>query len=262
MTESVTFTDRLAGLANAGNLYLQNLLLPLDLRVKYDIPIEGAEAPFPFAKMVIVTLVLAGLLLLTFYRNNRSTSVGIGLFWVFVTLAPVSGIVPSPRFASDSYLYVALPGLCWAIGGLVQTLPTVRPRLKGVAAVAVCVVLVALLPVRISTAEKWRDGVQLWEATYQLYPDSPRVCRSWGVAHMFGRPFADSPEESTSRAAVIFQRCMETLGHREMFVGNLGVVHFSLGNLDASRGYFLEALSYDPDDTRSRNYLQLIDGNR
>ena len=258
VTASVTPLDRLANLANASYLYLQNVILPLDLRVKYDLPFEGVAAPFPTMRFALVCLVLVGLLMLAWRRSSRGSALGIGALWILVTIAPVSGIVPSPRYASDSYLYLVLPGVCWAAAAMMQSLASRRPRLGRAAMVVACAALVALVPIRVSTADKWRDSVRLWETTFRLYPDSPQVCRNWGVAHMFGRVYAATPEESTRRAAAIFQGCIETLGHREMFVGNLGVLHFQLGNLDQSRGYFLEALAYDPEDTRARTYLQTL----
>lgn len=259
VSHSMTLVDRVENLSHAGHIYLQNIILPLALQAKYILGEEGVDAPFPFAKLLLVALAVVGLFCLAFHRKTRTSALGIGSLWFLATLAPASGIIPSPRFASDSYVYVALPGLCWVLGHVTQVAVAKHPRLKRTMLGLLMTGIVALIPIRVITAEKWQDGVCLWEATYAIYPDSPQVCRKLGNAHMFGRSYANSPNESSRRAVAVFEMCIETVGHRELFVGNLGVVYFHLQDMARSRDYLLEAISYEPSDTRALNYLQRIE---
>lgn len=92
--------------------YLRLLILPVGLKVFYEIPLQRGV----FNLHIIVTfLLLAFHIFLGIYFWKRSKPLFFGLMWIFVTLLPVSNIpaVIYPSLLAERYLY--LPSVGFAI---------------------------------------------------------------------------------------------------------------------------------------------------
>src|SRR5207249_6348804 len=94
--------------------YLRLLVLPVNLKVFYSIPI--AESPASIE--VLLSLLAIGLVVAAgVVMRRRAPDFFFGIGWVLVTLAPVSGVVAflRPALMADRYLYIPSIGACLAV---------------------------------------------------------------------------------------------------------------------------------------------------
>jgi hypothetical protein len=107
----------------------------------------------------------------TWLARTRPT-VGFGLLWFVVALAPVMHIVPMRVFAADRFVHLSLVGGAIAAGALVAAFDApARPALVRHAAqgCGVAVVLALLLFTR-HRIPAWHDEVTLWRDTLRHNP--------------------------------------------------------------------------------------------
>lgn len=95
--------------------YVRLLVLPLDLKVYYDLPVESTlSEPRVLIAMVVLIAILASVIL----AGRRDKRLLFGLLWIFIAVIPVSGIPtliwPSPM--AERYLYIPSVGLAFAAG--------------------------------------------------------------------------------------------------------------------------------------------------
>ena len=130
-----------------------------------------------------------------------------GVLWFYIALSPTSSFVPLSEPASEHRVYIALPGLIWALLGLVG--PSVadeiraRPRLRSVLAVAGVAAFATMTTSTVRRNQAWRDGQSLWGSVLQCAPDN-------GRAHLnFGRAKMIAGDLKTAEAS--FERCQSLL---------------------------------------------------
>jgi len=220
--------------------HARNLLVPVDLLPKYLDPPGGPE---PWALWVGAALLLAVVVMAigAWWRCSEALP---GLALAAAAYGPVCGVVPLSRQYADTYLYLPLAGLVLALGAFGNRFfgatgsRSLRRALQGAAMGA------ALLAGAVSARQVgiWQDGVRLWAAVWQRYPDSPQVCRNLGNAHLFGRRF------EPDKAAAVYRHCIDRLGQREFFLKNLAVAVAWAGDLDQARPLVREALQDRPGD--------------
>jgi tetratricopeptide (TPR) repeat protein len=241
----------------AAQVHLENLVLPLRLLPKYIWITDDGPLPFPWTGLALLVAVGGLLLLAALHPKTRSGPVGAGALWIALSYAPASGIIPLSRQAADTYLYLPWMGAAWCLAALLSSWLQERPALRRPALVAAVALALAVAPLRWATTSHWEDGVALWSETASVYPDSPEVCRALGNAQTFGRR-RELGAQSLQRAVQVYEHCLKALGHPELYQNNLGVTHFHLGQLSASRFYFEAVLARDPSNARAQRYLRMI----
>lgn len=163
--------------------YLKLMVFPLSLSADYSFnafPISYSLAE----RQVIVALALLGgagwgiYRLLTF---NRWAAFG-GL-WFFLTLLPVSQIIPHHEMVAEHYLYLPSAGFLLTVAVLAERLLSRSPHPRVVAVALGLVIL--LLGLRTAVRNRdWKDNLTLWTKTVQTSPESARAHIALAGVHL------------------------------------------------------------------------------
>jgi tetratricopeptide (TPR) repeat protein len=214
--------------------YLANVLVPFDLRVFYDLPVQRSLASGAVLVPAALTLaaLVATLLALRFRRP-----IGFGLAWFFVTLLPVSGLLTllQPALMADRYLYVPMAGCALAFGGALAELGRRSQR----TAVGMGGTLLVLLGVAsfVRSAD-WRDQSAFVRGVVRDAPESA-----------YGRYFAGQmflEQGRLDEAMTAFTRTIERdSGLYEAYMSR-GLVFLQEGLLPEAAEEFTAALRVDP----------------
>jgi tetratricopeptide (TPR) repeat protein len=154
--------------------YLTQLVFPVTLNADY------SNNAFPISNGLLdIRGVLAGLLVLgvgygsiCLLRINRWAALGI--FWLFVTLLPVSQIVPHHELLAEHFLYLPIVGFCLVVGYGVNRGFAAR-RYTGAVVVAFISVIVLLGIRTVVRNRDWANQLTLWTKTVQTAPQSLRA---------------------------------------------------------------------------------------
>lgn len=211
-----------------------------------------AEMPPAFDAAVDLFPVGVGLLLWLWQRLRGDPSGNAarrGLLFAAVAYLPSSGVVPLVRYIADSYVYLPLAGLAWAVGaGAEQLAALLRPAwawvLAAAAGLALCLACSTLSSV-------WSNGISLWQSVHDRYPDSPQVCLNLGNAYF---------EAGRAQTALdVYTGCGRLFGP-DYFAKNRAIALFVLGR-QAEAAELLRALARRlPTDPVVRKYLDLLTG--
>ncbi len=152
--------------------YLGKIILPLDLRSGYDVPLRGSLLDPPVLAAVIGLVGLAGL---TGWLLSRRRTEAFWMLWFAICLAPMLNIlVPFRAMMQDRFLHLALLGPL----ALVATV-TVRfasGRIQRVVAGAAIAAVAACTLLSYQQVRTWRNPLELWKPLglhYPLYAGHP-----------------------------------------------------------------------------------------
>jgi hypothetical protein len=226
--------------------YLAHLLLPVNLRVFYDLPVQksltqgGVLLP-----LLVVTVVLAG----TWYLFMRRQLAGFGLAWILVTLLPVSGLLAllQPSLMADRYLYIPAVGLGIAAGSVAERC---TPYGKN-AVVGVSAMLLAILGgASFSRTFSWKD-----QPAYirQVVHDAPQSYFGW-----YFRGIIFQEEGRFAEAMTAFSRALEI--NRDLSEAHFarGLLYAQGGALPEAEGEFRAVLRQDPSSWKAYTNFGVI----
>ncbi len=148
--------------------YLSKIVLPQGFCADY-----GADSirNFPLAtSLAVLTIVGIAKVLASFC--NRSFALGAAIFWL--SLLPVSNLIPIFRPMADRFLYLPMTGVALMLGAI----PFKRPVLVPIG-IAVALVLSVLT---FQREKDWRDSIAIWTDTVQKNPRSSDAATNLGGA--------------------------------------------------------------------------------
>jgi len=175
---TVALGRRLLGVGIAYAAYLRMLLVPMVGRVVYDVFPIGMKYP---AIALAAWLLPVGLVVLTVRLRRSSPVVAFGTMWVFLTLLPVSNILPtSGPLPAERFVYLASVGSAIVLGWLASRMLAWRPASISVwpAVSVVIVVWYALLCGTLAylTSQQYESDVAWARAVSAI---NGRFFRSW-----------------------------------------------------------------------------------
>jgi len=200
--------DRFLLMSKAFSGYMKAGLLPVNLSVAYFFPPPGslieAEVLFPILLLGIM-LAFAGRII----RCSRSAFFWVA--WFFITLLPVSNIIPVGILMSDRAIYMPSFGVCVALGLLIRraaSLTGLREGRDGTLSVLIVVPVVALLAsVTLGRNPIWHNDesykveyMQALEGSIRAHPGDPAL--NWLLARKLIRfnDFGQGLDEALGRA--------------------------------------------------------------
>jgi len=158
--------------------YITLLLFPATLSATYaTAPLVSNSIldPRGLAAVACVVAILYGVIRLA--RSSRIASFG-GL-WFFITLLPVSQLVPHHILVADRHLYLPSFGPFLMAGALFARLQE-RVRIRRFVYASAAILLLILSIRTVVRNRDWRDGLTLWSKTVQTAPQSPRAHAAFG----------------------------------------------------------------------------------
>lgn len=180
--------------------FLGLFVWPEDLCADLTMPWAEKIYAGPVARALLANLALIGGALAL---RHRRPLVPFGVFWFYVTLAPTNSIVPLSEPATEHRVYIAFPGVLFALLGLLAPIAeakVVSARARRVVIGAVAVVVLALGARTFFRNRVWQDDEALWKNVVEQAPDNGRAHLNYGLALM-SRGELDGARKSFDRCA-------------------------------------------------------------
>lgn len=241
-------------MANAGPFllqYLGNALVPVDLKVFYDLPLKsGFSDPVVIASWAGIGA--AGAITLAMARRRPLASFGIA--WFFAALLPVCGLVTIlfPACKADRYLYIPLIGIALAVASFYKEAASSNPSSAfryGSAAIAGILVLAAAAGTTLRIRD-WHDSLTLWSSAVKDAPQSIYAKNGLAAAYMERESFDEAERILNEVIAVRDDSAQPRI--------NLAGIEFKRGNLEKMEIHVNRALELRPQNCVALTYLGVI----
>ena len=217
--------------------YIKLLLFPVTLNADYSFDAFPVSRSLGDPKGLFAVALLGAVGWGIFRLLSSARWAAFGGLWFFITLLPVSQIIPHHEMMAEHYLYLPSAGFFLAAGVLIER-ALVQPKRQAAAGVAFALV-VALLGVRTVVRNRdWRNSQTLWTKTIQTAPGSARAHINVGeLALRQGRSLEAFRE---------FQEAIRIQPNDAINQNNLGVVLLRHGRFDEAEQEFREAIRIVP----------------
>jgi len=148
--------------------YIKILFVPMNFILVYPHELKGLV---PTSKEIFSFLVLIAILISAFRMRRFSKEGSFSIFYFFVTLLPVSQIMPLSVIYGERWLYIPSLGFCLFVAILVKKL-FLDKNLKKIGIILLVVIISLFLFLSLERNRTWRDGRKLLEESVNVYPQS------------------------------------------------------------------------------------------
>lgn len=222
--------------------YLKQMIFPLTLNA-------DSYGAFPVSRSLadlrgFLALLILGALWYGLFRLLRGDRwITFGGVWFFLTILPVSQIIPHQELVAEHFLYLPSVGFCLVVSLCVErglALPRAAPAVGGAFAL-VLFLLIARTAVR---NRDWKDELALWTKAVQAAPYSYWAHQRLGDAYRsLGR----------NEEAIREYEAVQTLtpGYLTEYIA-IGDVHRRIGQYDEAADQFRKALAISPNSAAAR----------
>ncbi|MDD5194265.1 MAG: tetratricopeptide repeat protein [Candidatus Omnitrophica bacterium] len=209
--------------------YTKLLILPTHLSVDrlFNIP-QSIREPGVTSSIFLIGIVM--LLMLRLFRASRLAV--FSLFWIFLTILPVSNIIFfQGRPIAEQRLYIPSFGFCFLLAASLQKLSLTsgnRPPLQRILRKIVIISFIALLTLYSYTTVRrnldWKDPITFWQTAIKNSPGSYRVRYNLGNEYFHNGKF--------EKARVSYQDAIALKPDYFLAYFNLGIVNQFTGKTE------------------------------
>ncbi len=213
--------------------YLKLMVFPLTLSADYSFNAFPISYSLAEARVIVALMIVGGAWWAIYRLLASDRWAAFGGLWFFVTLLPVSQIIPHHEIVAEHYLYLPSAGFCLTAAVLVERLLTQSRNPRAIAAAFALIVLLLGLRTVVRNRD-WKDDLTLWTRTVQTSPESARAHIALAGMHL-----------RQGRHDQAGQELVEALRIQPNSVGthsDLGVVLLQLGRLGEAEQEFREAI--------------------
>lgn len=242
--------------------YIKLLFFPTKLSVHYVFPIAQSL----FEPSVIISI---GFLFIIFFVAIKLLksfpAISFTIFYFFLTLLPVSNIIPFGPVIQERYLYFSTFGFC-LFSALIcaKTLNSLPRRQAGAKAQKkirrfggyFCIFSVlALYSLRtINRNRDWENNLTLWSKVLRIYPNSGQA--------LFVLANEYSLRGEKGKAIAFYQKSLEKIHPLSfgaaLIYNNLGILYQEEGEHDTAIKHFEKALAIVPQSSAMHNNLGMV----
>lgn len=196
--------------------------------------------------------------LIAYKIKNVSKVMSFSIFWFFITLLPVSNIIPINNFIANRYLYLPITGFCLFMATFLLELPNFRIFLlskSSLLRISRNMIIILLLFYCVFTAIRnfsYRNSIYLWSEMVDIYPDSFEA-HSLLAYGLLNDNLPDKAIEEYNIAIALTPRSAITEDYEY-----LGVCYYIKGMLDQATDAFNKALQVNPRSDRAYLFLGII----
>lgn len=226
--------------------YLRVLFFPCNLNADYVV----LSAMNGVISLIISVFLVITAVILIIRMCKRDKERWFFASWFFITLLPVSNIIPIENVMAERYLYIPFMGFSGVMGIIIQNYTT---RNKS-ATIGLGIILVTTSMMAVHRNRVWREDFTLWHATVNRAPKSARAHNNLGVAYST-KGFYDQAESEYRKTIELHPGDIEA--HY-----NMGNAYERDGKTDAAIEEYREVLRYHPGHADAYNNIGGIYKNR
>lgn len=266
--------------------YVRITFWPVDL---YTIPPVNALPVFSDIYFIIGLVFFPVSLIAGWLFGRRQFIYLFILSWFYITLLPVSNIVPILNFVAERYMYLPLIGAAILITELIYGIPVMLERLSGrkagYPATAVMISILLICGFLSHTRNYiWKSDISLWEYSVRQNPDGNQAL--YHLASSFQRLGLDDkavaiyehvyglyPEDTKTannlagiyrkqghyeKAIEIYRQLVKRYPDSAVLHRNLGNCYLDLDELDSAENAYKKAIELDESDCGNLNNMGLL----
>ncbi|MFA5156566.1 MAG: tetratricopeptide repeat protein [Candidatus Omnitrophota bacterium] len=222
--------------------YIQWIAAPVQLYFAVTEPhlIVRHFNPEVFSSLLLIAAWIAAAIIIRKLAKEMSFSIA----WFFVTLLPVSGIVPMQHIVGLRYLYIPIAGLCLF---LALALKKTAGKLFRVILVVILTVYALLSMERTAV---WSDNISLWSEIAARYPDN------YYAHYGLGEVFLKSGMQN--RAGREFKTALRLNPKDAVLHYRLAYLYTAAGRYSEAEKAYKEAIALDPGYLEACNDLAAL----
>lgn len=185
------------------------------------------------AAILVILVLLAGAV--GVIKKQPIFSFGIG--WFFLTLLPVSEIVPQGSVLNEKFLYLPSFGLIFVLVWLIAKLD--KLKIKNLSLIVLFTIALIFALLTFIRNKDWRDDITLWSRDVQRSPnDNAYAYFQLGNAYV-SRGAVDLAVEN-------FQRSFEINSGFVVALGGIGGAYNNVGKQDLAIDFYRKSLEVNP----------------
>lgn len=229
--------------------YLKLLVFPVNLCAYHIVEISKSIADTRVLLSLSVLLCVAGSLLFLFKKYKI---LSFSIFWFFITILPVSNIIPLKALMAERFLYIPSIGFCIFLAVIIHDILGGRYAAKSgilkTAVYALAVAIVIFYSLRtVARNEDWKDPISISKNIVEVYPLNP-----WGYASLGSAYLAKGDIDKGIKAL----KKSITLSPDYTSPKNiLGACYIEMGMHKDAVDILSESISLEPDNVETLNSL-------
>lgn len=213
-------------------IYIKRLFVPIDLSLIYPDPTSRSIFEIPVIASLLLLISIAIFFILSY---KKEPLICFALGWFFISLLPVSNIVPAGAAMADRWLYTPLIGFSIFLGEIVK-------KIKRFRQVAFCSLILFYSFLTFYRGLDWQDPVRLWSKATEVYPSEFRSLVNLGAA-LEQKGLLNDAEKVYKKALdledIDFQE-------RAKVYHNLGGIYERLEEIDRAEEFYRLSLRINP----------------
>lgn len=216
--------------------YLKLLLYPADLCAFY-MPRLARSIADPRFMTACAIIVATAVSLPAIFRRSRRTSFAV--LWFFITILPVSNIVPLRALMAERFLYIPSIGFCLLAAVLIGRMSAMRARPARAIAIVVAAALAVSYGVRtMYRNEDWKDSARLSLSIVKVEPLNSWGYTSLGTAYIGQERYRDAVKPLLKAMKISWDYSAPRVA--------LGFCYLQLGEFENAVSVLTEALRFEP----------------
>lgn len=170
--------------------YIKLLIFPVNLCLDY----LGYKVSRNFGEPYVMLSIISILLMVAsgVYLLWRNHIIGFSILWFFVTLLPVSNVVPLKILLAERFLYLPSIGMAFIYASLSRSISWSR-----YGRLAMVIVMVSFASLTIDREYAWILSSRLWEDTVRKMPYNDRAHLNLGSIYLDEGRFKEAIRESS-----------------------------------------------------------------
>ncbi len=235
--------------------YIKLLIAPLKLCAFYFIDISKSITETRVLGSLAVLLLLLSALPIIFKRSRKAS---FSIWWFFITLLPVSNIIPLKALMAERFLYLPSIGFCILLAIFIEKIgrmkfkPFAKREKIITGLIAATIILLYSLRTMVRN-EDWKDAVSISKSIIKVSPLNPWGYTSLGTAYL-GKEYYEEAAKALKKAVSL---SMDYASPKNA----LGFCYLQMGKYEDAVMMLREAARLDPGNLETMNSLGVTYGN-
>lgn len=244
-TPDISLYERFLTIIVVIGYYIRLLFLPFNLTVDYVFPkIASLNLPvLIYGGMLIFSLIIIS------FSYKMSKRLSFAILFFYITLLPVSNIMPIGELIAERFLYIPLISFALLIGISTDYFFTRFPLRFLRIIISIPLIFLALFYslLTISRNYDWKDAFTLWKSTIYTTPASSVAHNNLGIEYAKKEGYVD--------AIVEYKKAIELSPKYSHALTNLGDAYLKIGLIDEAIDLYKKSIEAEPDYSIAYNNL-------